>query len=160
MNDCNLKIEFENIGDKMLIFKEKTQFSRPMKVILLISFFVCLTLYFVVDKAFHIGVVISFVFFIVCIVTKLDVSIYEDRIEYRLSPVHFSNKVIMFYDIKGIDFVTPESIGVLGFKIKKNLSGTVYYFGGHNILRIRTKRGKIIMLGTQRIIEMKKTLQL
>lgn len=139
----------------MVKFKETQLIGNTLKVIFIILLIMFTTLYIFIGEVFITGVIICLVFTILSLTLKLDVSVYNDRIEYRLFPFHVSNRVIMFNSVEIIDVITLKHIGVYGFKIKNNWNGSMYFFGGNNVIRIVKKNKRVIMLSTQRMKEVK-----
>ena len=139
----------------MVKFKETQLVGNTFKVIFIILLIIFTALYIFIGEVFITGAVICLVFTILSLTLKLDVSVYNDRIEYRLFPLHVLNRVIMFNSIEIIDVITLKHIGGYGFKIKNYWKGSIYFFGGNNVIRIVKKNRKVIMLSTQRMKEVK-----
>lgn len=139
----------------MVKFKETQLVGNTLKTIFIILLIMFTALYIFIGEVFITGVIICLVFTILSLTLKLDVSVYNDRIEYRLFPFHVSNRVIMFNSVEIIDVITLKHIGVYGFKIKNNWNGSMYFFGGNNVIRIVKKNKRVIMLSTQRMKEVK-----
>ncbi len=89
---------------------------------------------------------------------KLEVHIYDDRIEYRLSPFHKSSTIVFFDSINSIDIIDAKQLGVKGFKIKSSVR-RIYYFGGGKRLRIKSKAEQDTYLGIWKYIEVEKLLK-
>lgn len=142
----------------MIKFEERQLVGDIWKVIWILFLIVFTMLYIFRGEVYIIGIVICVVFTILSLMLRLDVSVYDDKIEYRLFPFHISNKVILFDDIENIDVTTFNQKGVYGFKIKSNWNGSIYFMGGKNVIRIVNKNKKIIMLGTKKMKEIKSVL--
>lgn len=138
----------------MVKFEEIQKINNFIKVVialLVIGFF---ALSIKVDAVFMIGAINGLIFLIIFMFLKFKVSVFNDRIEYRLSPFHQSNHVIMIDDIIKIDQVHPNRLGIWGMKIKRTPSGSFYYIGGNKIIRIKTNQGKVIVIGISKIQEL------
>lgn len=80
---------------------------------------------------------------------RLDVTILDNRVEYKLFPIHPSPRVIMRHEIRSLT-VKPKPRGVYGLKIKRTLEGKIYYMGGDHLIRIVKTNGNIISLSTRK----------
>ncbi|TCT15628.1 hypothetical protein EDC18_103336 [Natranaerovirga pectinivora] len=140
-------------------FEETQRICSNFRIILFILFVVFLTLTIFLNVDFIVGTIMCLVFLIIFYILKLNLTVYDDRIEYKLFPFHKSNRVIMLNSIVKIDTIRPSKLGIFGFKIKNTPSGTFYYFGGNTIMRIRTIDGKVLLIGTRKIEKMEHALK-
>lgn len=142
----------------MVQFEEIQQVSKSLRMILAILCTACLFLAFYVNEAYIIGTTICFVFLTICFTIKFEVRINNNRIEYKLFPIHKINKIVSLNSIEKMEIITPVQRGILGIKIKNTPSGSFYYFGGNSIMCLRTIEGKTIYIGTRKIEELEKIL--
>ncbi len=143
----------------MLKFQEAQKIDHSLKAILVILFIVCMTLTVFVEITFFIGSLICFIFLIIAFMLQLDVYVYDDRIEYKLSPFHKSNRTTMLNSIKQIEIMSSNQLCLFGLKIKNTPSGAYYHLGGDTIIRIKTKEGKVIWISTQKSKEIEQVLE-
>ncbi|MDK2865932.1 MAG: hypothetical protein PWP51_752 [Clostridiales bacterium] len=133
----------------MIHFEETQAINRTFKIMLLILLILFLLLSTFVNKAFIIGILISFIFFIIFSSLKLTLTVFDDKIAYSLTPFHKSDRVILMSTIAGIDIIQPSCVGVFGFKIKNTMQGTYYFLGGASMVRIKIMNGKTIYFSTK-----------
>ncbi len=143
----------------MLKFQETQQIDPSLKAILVILFIVCMALNVFINIAFFTGTLICFVFSIIAFMLRLDVYVYDDRIEYKLFPFHKSNRVTMLNSIKQIEIMSSNQLCLFGLKIKNTPSGAYYHLGGDTIIRIKTKEGKVIWISTQKSKEIEQVFE-
>lgn len=85
---------------------------------------------------------------------RFDLKVYEDRIEYKLLPIHKAYNVVLLSSVVKTETIKPSQLGLFGLKIKNTASGSYYYLGGNAIMRITTIEGKNLYIGTRKIKEM------
>lgn len=146
----------------MVKFQETQIVDNRLKAIFIILLLVFAALYIFIGEFFMTGVIICLIFTMLSLILRLDINIYNDRIEYRLYPFHVSSRIFMFNSIELIDVITIRhkfAYGFYGFKIKSNLIHSIYLFGGNNAIRIVKTGKKVIILSTQKANEVKQALE-
>ena len=142
----------------MMIFEESQRIGIVWRLTFLVLLIISLVLFVFVNEGFASGIVIFSLFFILSLTLKFEIKIYEETLMYRLLPFNIKNKRIEFHSIQSMERLTSRQIGVFGFKIKNNSRGAIYYFGGNELICIKRKHGKDIMLGTHKIKAMQEAL--
>lgn len=142
----------------MVLFQEKQQLGKLWKYIAVALFIIFTVMYFFINHFFVVGIVLSFAFLVFSF-QKLMITVYEDRIEYRLFPFHATNRVIKIDSIFEIKKVLPKELGIYGFKVKNTPTVMFYYFGGANIVRIKTGNSRDIIFGIEDLDGLKKVLK-
>lgn len=142
----------------MMIFEETQRVGKVWRLTFLVLLIISMILFAFVNEDFVLGIVIFSLFFLLSFTLKLEVKIYEETLMYRLLPFNIKNKRIKFNSIQSVERLTPKQIGVFGFKIKHNSRGAIYYFGGNELICIKRKHGKDILLGTHKIKAMQEAL--
>ncbi|MFK7935200.1 MAG: hypothetical protein AB8G22_16935 [Saprospiraceae bacterium] len=153
-----------------IIFKEKQRFSD--RIILIALFIISLTSLLSALKhvsaptANYANSIFLLVMFIVASVSlwwltrlKLKVAISEDKINYKMSPVHSKKQSILWSKVKKCEIIrTSEAAqwsgGNITFNNEKRISLT-----GRNGLAITTKDGKHYFIGCKNIDGMQQALQ-
>ena len=132
----------------MLLYSERQKVSPNCRVICILTLLVFMGLYILKGEFFLTFLITSLSITILSLFLKFDFNIYEDRIEYRLYPFHFTNRIIESNLINKIEVVYLKQRGVYGYKIKRNHKGMIYFFGSSDFLRILTKNKKLILIST------------
>ncbi|MCB0705333.1 MAG: hypothetical protein KDC34_08490 [Saprospiraceae bacterium] len=90
---------------------------------------------------------------------KMKLSITEKGIDYKLSPLHSRKKRIPWEEVESCEIVKTPILqqyqgGNITFNHEKRFSAN-----GRNGLQIRTKDGDVYFLGSNRLQELKKTIE-
>lgn len=144
----------------MVKFEETQKISKSISISLAILAVVFLSFTVYQYDVFILGAIICFVFSLILFMLRLEVKVYDDRVEYKLLPIHKAYRVVMLNTIVKTDTINPSRLGIFGIKIKNTLSGTFYYLGGNSIMRITTIDGKNLYIGTRKIEEMENVVKM
>ncbi len=135
----------------MAKFEETQQISKKISLSLAILSVVFLSFSIYKYEVLVLGAILCFIFSVILFMIRFDLKIYEDRIEYKLLPIHKSYKVILLNSVVKTEIIVPSQLGIFGIKIKNTPSGSFYYLGGNKIMRITTSDGKNLYIGTRKI---------
>lgn len=135
----------------MVKFEETQHISKKISLPLAILSVVFMSLSIYKYEFLILGAIVCFVFSLILFKLRFDLKVYEDRIEYKLLPIHKSYKVVLLNSVVKTEIMTPSRLGIFGIKIKNTPSGSFYYLGGNKIMRITTSDGKNLYIGTRKI---------
>lgn len=90
---------------------------------------------------------------------ELDMIVYEDRISYKCNPFKFTYTDLYFNEIDDIYVGKYNArFRYKGFKVKKAGKYEAYFFGGYDVVQVKMKNGRVIIISTKRIEELKANL--
>jgi hypothetical protein len=80
---------------------------------------------------------------------QMDLRITQSSIEFRLEPFRKKYKVISFTDVSEIELSRVQGLkSMKKFGVNKQINRMEYNFGGHHILTVTLKSGKILAFST------------
>ena len=138
----------------MVKFEETQRISKRISLSLAVLSVVFLTFSIYKYEVLILGAIICLIFSVILFMLRFDLKVYEDRIEYKLLPIHKAYNVVLLSSVIKTETIKPSRLGLFGLKIKNTPSGSYYYLGGNAIMRITTNEGKNLYIGTRKIEEM------
>ncbi len=145
--------------DIILIYYERQKPGNILKLFSVITavVFGILTIY--IDSIYLTGVAISIIFSFVLQITRFDITVYQDRIEYKCIPFHRASIEIRFDEVEYIEVRRIKNgLFYAGFKIKHTLKSSLYMFGGYDVIKIYRYNKPDIILTTQKIEKVRQAL--
>lgn len=102
---------------------------------------------------------LAVIYFGMVTILKLQTTITNEGITYRCRPFHHRARTILLEEIETVKIGRLTlPFRYIGLKIKQNDHQSFYLFGGHDILRVTTKDGHEITIGTRQSEELYKAL--
>ncbi|MCT4631310.1 MAG: hypothetical protein N4A76_01070 [Firmicutes bacterium] len=139
-------------------FKELQKPAKYLNYLVIGFSIIAVILALITQEWFLIGLAIGLYLFIRSV--ELEMIIYEDRISYKCVPFKFTYTDLSFEDIDDIYIGKYNArFKYKGFKVKKAGKYEGYFFGGYDVIQIKMKSGRVIIISSKKIDEVRNIIE-